>query len=356
MAANVDATGVPAVLGHPKGNDPAYAWAREVKRQGDSLLAKFADVNPEFSAGVESGAYRNRSISVVPLPGKGWTLRHVGWLGAAPPAISGLKPVEFTADGDAFEFSAEELWPQAWALGDIASAFRRLREWLIGKDGQDVADRVMPDYTITSLTEQAAALRQAAVADQAEDAAEGEAAPNPLFTQAGASSMSFTQADLDRAASEAAAKAKAEAEAAAAAQFAATTQELQRLQSERANERIGAAVHRLVGAGIVTPAEQAGLAEFMSAIDGVQAFEFSATGGAKESKSPAAWFADFMAARQPIVQLGKRLDVGAESDPVDANDAHAIAKAATEFQAAEAKAGRTISVDVAVANVLRKAG
>lgn len=354
MAANVDAVGVPAVLGHPKHNDPAYGWARQFKRAGDLLLARFSDVNPQFAAGVQSGAYRNRSISVVKDPACGWKMQHIGWLGAALPAISGLRPVEFTAHADAHEFSAEELWPQAWALGDIAGVFRRLREWLISKDGQDVADRVMPDYHITSISDQAAALRAAAVAEAVEDAPAGTNPNpvNPLFNQQAGASMSFTQADLDRAATEAAAKAKAEAEATHKAQFAASQAELLRLRGERQAERIGATVKSLVSSGVVTPAQQAGLAEFMTAIDGLGEFEFSAA-GTSVKKAPADWFVEFMSAKKPVVTLGRAIVHPTDAAPaVDLADARAIAAAANEFIASESKQGRVVQIETAVAHVV----
>jgi hypothetical protein len=59
MVANVALGKPPAVLGHPKHDDPAFGWA-ELKRDGEALFARFDDVNPAFEAGVKSGAYRNR--------------------------------------------------------------------------------------------------------------------------------------------------------------------------------------------------------------------------------------------------------------------------------------------------------
>lgn len=357
MVANVDQSGVPAVLGHPEHDDPAYGWGR-FERRGDVLLAKFSDVNPQFAAGVASGAYKNRSISVFKHPDKGWTVQHVGWLGAKPPAIAGLKPVEFSARADAHEFSAEVAWPASWSVGDIAASFRRLREWLIGKEGQDTADRVMPDYVITGLDRQAEQLRDAALAEQAEDTSEGDAtAPiNPLFNHAGASSMSFTQSDLDRAATEAAARAKAEAEAAMAAQFAAKDTELQTLRAQQRDARIGADVAQLVADGLVTPAERAALTEFMAAIDGVQPHQFSAPDGSKAAaQPPSQWFAQFLRGRRPLVRLGKPLmadDAGAGASAVDPQNPHAIAAAAQRYMAAEAAAGRSVGVDAAVQHVI----
>jgi hypothetical protein len=78
----------PAVIGHPKQDGPAYAWVGDLMRKGASLFSKFADINPAFDDGVALGAYRNRSISLVRDPEHGLRLRHVGWLGAVPPAIA----------------------------------------------------------------------------------------------------------------------------------------------------------------------------------------------------------------------------------------------------------------------------
>lgn len=85
----------PAVIGHPKDNAPAYAWVESLKRDGKSLWGKFKQVLPEFAEAVAQGSYKKRSIALYP----DMTLRHVGFLGAQPPAIKGLKDIAF-ASGD----------------------------------------------------------------------------------------------------------------------------------------------------------------------------------------------------------------------------------------------------------------
>lgn len=355
IIANTATEPAPAVLGHPKHDAPAYAWTAGMKREGDVLFAKFGDINPAFESGVATGAYRNRSVSIYKDDAAGWKLRHVGWLGAEPPAITGLKPVEFSAGVDAHEFSSGDDMQVAWALTDISGAFRRLRDWLIGDKGLDVADQVLPDYQVTSIADSAQRVRQSAV-----DELNAEASPAPtLFTAPTPAStkdipMSFTQADLDRVAAETAARVKAETEA----QFSAAQAELTRLQSEQQRTRITHQVEGWKAKGLVTPAESTGLVEFMASIETADAaqFEFSAAGGAAAKKTPAEWFAEFMAARKPVVTLGHRQ----EGDPMpvlDKANPRAIADAAVEFQAAEAKSGRTVSVEAAVAHVMtRSAG
>ncbi|WP_051775585.1 hypothetical protein [Paenibacillus tyrfis] len=84
----------PIVIGHPKQDDPAFGWVSALKREGDKLLASFRQVVPEFSEAVNAGRYKKVSVRLRKTD-DGWTLRHVGFLGAAAPAVEGLKPIEF---------------------------------------------------------------------------------------------------------------------------------------------------------------------------------------------------------------------------------------------------------------------
>ena len=86
----------PLVFGHPEDNHPAYGWADGLKRAGDVLLAKFKQVPQAVMDLVSAGHYKKISVSLTPDKK---TLRHVGLLGAARPAVQGLADVKF-ADGD----------------------------------------------------------------------------------------------------------------------------------------------------------------------------------------------------------------------------------------------------------------
>jgi hypothetical protein len=85
----------PVVIGHPKDNSPAYGWVEALQRQGQSLWAKLRLI-PEFVEMVKKGLYKKRSISLYDSHG----LRHVGFLGAMPPAVKGLKDVQFNETGE----------------------------------------------------------------------------------------------------------------------------------------------------------------------------------------------------------------------------------------------------------------
>jgi hypothetical protein len=118
----------PAVIGHPADNAPAYGWVEGLKRQGDLLLAKFKQVEPGFADMVRQGLFKKRSAAFYP----DGVLRHVGFLGAVPPAVKGLPDMAFAEPPAAvFEFSED------WKWTSLSDVFRRLREWLIEKFYQD---------------------------------------------------------------------------------------------------------------------------------------------------------------------------------------------------------------------------
>lgn len=91
----------PIVKGHPKTDDPAYGWVEKLKVNGDKLLAKVKDIVPEFAEEVRAGRFRKVSIALFP----GNLLRHIGFLGAATPAIKGLEPATFADKGEYIEYS-----------------------------------------------------------------------------------------------------------------------------------------------------------------------------------------------------------------------------------------------------------
>lgn len=82
----------PIVIGHPANNMPAYGWIESLKVIGDKLIAKAKDIVPEFKSALEQKLYKKRSISL-DEDGK---LRHIGFLGAAPPAVKGLADIQFS--------------------------------------------------------------------------------------------------------------------------------------------------------------------------------------------------------------------------------------------------------------------
>lgn len=104
----------PIVVGHPTTDGPAYGWVKSFTAQGPNLFAEPHQVNPEFAELVKAGAFKKVSISLYPkdhphnpVPGVYYP-RHLGYLGATPPAIKGLKPTEFAAaDAECIELQLD---------------------------------------------------------------------------------------------------------------------------------------------------------------------------------------------------------------------------------------------------------
>ncbi|PTM95067.1 hypothetical protein C7449_104130 [Mycoplana dimorpha] len=104
----------PIVVGHPKTDAPAYGWIERVIAKSDGLHAIPRQVNAEFSELVQQGAYKKVSAAFYPAnaannpkPGAPY-LRHVGFLGAEPPAVKGLSAVQFS-EGEALLFAEEDM-------------------------------------------------------------------------------------------------------------------------------------------------------------------------------------------------------------------------------------------------------
>ena len=110
----------PLVVGHPKDNDPAYGWVEAAKREGDRLLVKSKQVDPAFQEMVKAGRFKKRSISFY----ADGTIRHIGFLGAQPPAVKGLKDCHF-AQGD------EGLTYEEATQGKLRQVLETIREAIV---------------------------------------------------------------------------------------------------------------------------------------------------------------------------------------------------------------------------------
>lgn len=146
----------PFVLGHPKHDDPAHGWVDHLELSDDGyLLAYPKQVDPEFAENVNAGKYNKVSASFYlpdspnnPTPGK-LSLRHVGFLGAEPPAVKGLGTVQFSENEDGIV----DFISVSYAFELIADYLRRQRDALIESDGQEEADQQIPNWIIDTLKE-----------------------------------------------------------------------------------------------------------------------------------------------------------------------------------------------------------
>ena len=84
----------PVVIGHPKIEEVAYGWVKELKLQEESIYAYIDEIDPAFAELVNAGRYKKVSIAL----NEDMLLRHVGYLGAVPPAVKGLKDAKFSSE------------------------------------------------------------------------------------------------------------------------------------------------------------------------------------------------------------------------------------------------------------------
>ena len=99
-----DVNPAPLVVGHPRLDAPAYGWTRGLSVNDAGVLVADPDqVEPAFAEMVRDGRFKRVSAELYPrehpgnpTPGR-LHLKHIGFLGAAAPAVKGLKPVSFSA-------------------------------------------------------------------------------------------------------------------------------------------------------------------------------------------------------------------------------------------------------------------
>lgn len=105
----------PAVVGHPATDDPAYGWISKAEARTDGLWL-LAELLPEMADSVRRKLYKKVSVSLYPPdhPANPWpgglALKHLGFLGAQPPAVKGLKPIALNEVSDviSIEFCEKE--------------------------------------------------------------------------------------------------------------------------------------------------------------------------------------------------------------------------------------------------------
>lgn len=126
----------PIVIGHPEHDAPAWGWVKTLRAEKDDLEAEPKQVDPKFAEIVKAGRYKKISASFYsptspnnPVPGV-YYLRHVGFLGAQPPAVKGLQQASFAANETGIVEFSEEL--------EEENMLRQIYNWLISKFGGDI--------------------------------------------------------------------------------------------------------------------------------------------------------------------------------------------------------------------------
>jgi len=145
----------PMVVGHPKLDAPAYGWAQSLVAKDGVLYAAPHQVDAAFADMVNAGRFKKRSASFYlpdtagnPTPGKLY-LRHIGFLGAAAPAVKGLRDAQFADGGEAIEFAA----PVSYLGRTLTDVLQRMRDWFVETQGAEKADQIIPQWQLRSIDE-----------------------------------------------------------------------------------------------------------------------------------------------------------------------------------------------------------
>lgn len=327
----------PLVIGHPRADAPAWGWVGGLTADEGGLFATPRQLDPAFAEMVRAGRFKKVSASFYtpdsphnPVPGV-YYLRHVGFLGAQPPAVKGLAPVPVNfAEGDtdegcvSFDF-AESPGLLRW----LADLFRGLREYVVEKDGAEMADRAIPSYAVSGLQEMAAA-------------SAAQAAEIPAFAENLPPKKEHTMQ-------------KQETPPAENIDFAETKARADELERKVAyltgiarKERASRVVDKVLADGRLTPAQSVGLADFMAGLDEEGTFDFAEDGGKTTSMSPAAFMAAFLERLPKQVDFSEAAPGGEEAPDTSSND---IAQRALAYCEEMRAKGVTVSVTDAVAHV-----
>lgn len=170
----------PVVVGHPKNDDPAFGWVEAVRARAGVLLVRFRQLVPEFVQAVQSGLYKKVSVRLQHTPERGWYLWHVGFLGAAQPAVAGLAPIKFEDIGgeglDAeMEFTAAGCGDGGSAMTDAEKKAAELEERL--KAAEAKLEQQQQEFTAQLVVERRARALASVKADLAARVKDGKLAP-----------------------------------------------------------------------------------------------------------------------------------------------------------------------------------
>ncbi len=322
----------PLVVGHPKLDAPAYGWVKSLAFSG-TLNAGPDQVDPAFAEMVNKGHFKKVSASFFapgapgnPTPGV-YYLRHVGFLGATPPAVKGLKNASFAESEEGVIEFAEDV-----DANMLMRLLRSLRELVIAKFGIEEADRAMPDWQIESIK---------------------PAQPSgPMYAEPHQENPTMTPEEIKKLQEEnAALKAKD-------VQFAEREKSLSAKELQAKRTEVVAFAEGLVKAGKLLPRDQAPLVEFMAALDAESVIEFAESkDGATRKTRGAIWLREFLA------NLPKQVDYTEQTKPGHGDDkaisfaapaGHSVDPARLELHnkaLAHQRANPNVSYDAAIAAV-----
>lgn len=273
----------PIVVGHPKHDTPAYGWIKGVRFEDGELKFEADQVNPEFAEMHRSGAFRKHSAALYPpddprnpKPGV-WYPRHLGFLGATPPAIKGLPQTEFGEKDEPVLIEFGEVNSDG-LIDVLRDTFRRIREYVLERSGREEADRVMPSWQIDDVERRVTPEEPESQTQFSED----PSMPEDKDTAAKAAEEIERREQAIKAREEAIAREEAKRRRASAVEFA----------------------EQLADKGRILPRHQPMVTELMLALP-AEEVEF-AEGDETRKESPDALFREFLESLPEAIEFGEK--------------------------------------------------
>jgi hypothetical protein len=264
------------------------------------LEARFGDGDPDFEELVRRGYFKKRSASFYVDPatapgGRVPYLRHVGFLGAQPPAVKGLRDIQFN-EGESHTFEASTNFSEEQPMDDkqqdslVAKFIEGLKSVIPGLGKRD--EGTQASFSEADLSKRIADAISAATASFGEKINELQAENKSLRAAVEQQGSTATRADL--------------------------TNYVEKLGTAKLPEPL-----------------RAGLVDFMDAISGtdrkISVVSFAEEGGNKVEKktefSALSYFKNFLEQLGPFIQFGERFgglravggDAGA-ADPAELSE------------------------------------
>ena len=358
----------PLVKGHPRIEDPAYGWVEGLSCEDDGLYALVGKVDPDFAADVNAGRWANVSPEIYLAGAAGNPdenarpyLRHVGFLGAAQPAMSGLGTAALSgasaedgvARGPIISLSEESVL-SGWRVTSLGRSLVRLVGFLktIAPDGKDAAALDDLEREATSLIEDGAAASERAWQEN-KDVALSAPTGHSAHGSDESSNISTTERGegMDKDELKAATDQLAADRVALAAEQKALAEEKQVLRKGRQAARIDA----LETAGKLVPAQRELVASLAAALpegDGVVSF---AQGDEQKKQSAEEAFFTLLEGLPERVSFGEAAPVDGR-EVADVDSVEGVISAANALVKAEAARGNNIDYEDAVARVTANQG
>ncbi|MGB9691989.1 MAG: hypothetical protein ACPL7D_07455 [Candidatus Sumerlaeaceae bacterium] len=140
-----DVLEAPLTFDHAR-RGPAFGWVETLRHEGDRLVARIAGIPEIVHKLVRMGAYKKRSVEILrclPATGRPY-IRAVSLLGAASPAVPGLREIVFTDhQGEVIAFDDdEEITALRVMVGKLRAEIGRLRHEQRRGDARELVTRV----------------------------------------------------------------------------------------------------------------------------------------------------------------------------------------------------------------------